>query len=60
MTVAELMNELRRMPAHHVVLVEFPDRNEMKPFGFAPEIGSIAAVNQEYTQVVLHVPGGIE
>lgn len=62
MTVAELIEELRKFPAHHRVFVEHPDMfSEVRHDGFTVEIASVVDVRSDDScAVIIDATGGIE
>lgn len=62
MTVYELIEELRKYPAHYRVFVEHPDFTaEVRHDGFAVEIASIVDVRGEDScSVILDATGGVQ
>lgn len=61
MTVAELIEELRKFPAHHRVFVEHPDwQQPVRHDGFATELASVVDVHPaDSCAVVIDATGGI-
>lgn len=61
MTVSELIEELRKFPAHHRVFVEHPDwQQAVRHDGFATELASVVDVHPaDSCAVVIDATGGI-